>query len=68
MTAMHANNSRAWTPEEDERLKSLIVESRTPAEIALKLQRSVGAVYARAHRFRLSFKRVRKGLDQPLWR
>jgi hypothetical protein len=52
--------SRLWTPEDDERLKSMILAGRTPAEIAIKLRRSVAAVYARAHRFRLSFKRVIK--------
>jgi DNA-directed RNA polymerase specialized sigma24 family protein len=51
--------ARQWTPKEDEQLRSLIVGGRTPAEIAIKLRRSVGAVYARAHRFRLSFKRVK---------
>jgi DNA-binding CsgD family transcriptional regulator len=48
-----------WTPEEDERLRSMIVEGHSPAEISLQLQRSVSAVYARTHVLRLSFKRLR---------
>jgi hypothetical protein len=36
----------------------MVVAGRAPPEIALKLRRSVAAVYARAARFRLSFKLV----------
>jgi hypothetical protein len=52
--------SRQWAPAEDNQLRSLIVAGERPAEIAVRLRRSVGAVYARAHRFRLSFKRVQQ--------
>ena len=51
---------RQWTPEQDDQLRSLIVAGGRPAEIAVKLRRSIAAVYARAHRFRLSFKRVQQ--------
>jgi hypothetical protein len=46
-----------WTPEEEERLRSLISERLRPHEIAVKLHRTVDAVYKRAHKLRLSFKR-----------
>jgi hypothetical protein len=47
-----------WTREEDNQLKSMIVAGRTPAEVAVKLSRSVAAVHARAYQFGLSFKRI----------
>ena len=40
-----------WTLQEDEQLRSMIVAGRPPAEIAVKLRRSVAAVYARATAF-----------------
>ena len=52
--------SRQWAPNEDNQLRSLIVAGERPAEIAVRLRRSIGSVYARAHRFRLSFKRVQQ--------
>jgi hypothetical protein len=52
--------SRQWAPNEDNQLRSLIVAGERPAEISVRLRRSIGAVYARAHRFRLSFKRVQQ--------
>jgi hypothetical protein len=52
--------SRQWAPEEDNQLRSLIVAGERPAEIAIRLRGSIVAVYARAHRFRLSFKRVQQ--------
>jgi hypothetical protein len=52
-------DSRLWTPEDDEQLKSMVIAGRTPAEIATKLKRTTAAVQARARRFRLSFNRVR---------
>jgi len=52
--------SRQWAPHEDNQLRSPIVAGKRPAEVAARLHRSVGAVYARAHRFRLSFKRVQQ--------
>ena len=50
---------KAWTPEEEERLRSMISEGLRPHEIAVKLHRTVEAVYARAKRLRLSFKQRR---------
>ncbi|HZV04825.1 MAG TPA: hypothetical protein VE999_07055 [Gemmataceae bacterium] len=48
---------KPWTPEEEERLKSLISARLRPHEIAVKLHRTVQAVYRRAHELRMSFKR-----------
>jgi len=61
-SAARASLSRSWAPHDDEQLKSVIVARRAPAEIAMKLGRSTGAVYARAHRFRLSFEWVKAKL------
>jgi hypothetical protein len=48
-----------WTPEEDEKLRSLIQAGRRLAEISVKLQRSISAVRTRAYHLRLSFKRLK---------
>jgi len=53
------SRTKYWTPEEDERFRSMIVVGLRPPEIAIKLQRSVSALYARAHILRLSFKLLR---------
>jgi hypothetical protein len=50
---------KAWTPQEDERLTSMIVAGRRPAEIAVELRRTIPAVRWRASLLRLSFKRLR---------
>jgi len=49
-----------WTPEEEERLKSLISARLRPHEIAVKPHRTVQAVYTRAKKLRLSFKQQTK--------
>jgi hypothetical protein len=48
-----------WTPKDDERLKAMIIAGWAPREIAIRLMRSIAAVYARASLFGLSFKRVK---------
>jgi hypothetical protein len=48
---------KQWTPEEEERLRSMISERLRPHEIAVKLHRTVDAVSKRAHKLRLSFKK-----------
>jgi hypothetical protein len=48
---------KPWTPEEEERLRLLISERLRPHEIAVKLHRTVEAVYRRAQKLRLSFRR-----------
>ena len=52
---------KPWTPEEEERLRLLISERLQPHEIAVKLHRTVQAVYTRVKRLRLSFRRPRAG-------
>lgn len=49
-----------WTPEQDERLRSMMIAGSSPAAIGLTLQRSVAAIRARAHVLRLSFERPRR--------
>jgi hypothetical protein len=49
---------KPWTPDEEERLKSLMAERLRPHEIAVKLHRTVQAVYRRAQRLRLSFRQL----------
>jgi hypothetical protein len=58
MTGPRLFPTKLWTPEEDERLKSMIFAGRTAAEVAIKLGRTVGAVHSRARLLRLSFKRI----------
>jgi hypothetical protein len=49
---------KRWTLEEDERLKSMILAGGPPGDIAFKLNRSISAVYSRAHHLHLSFRRA----------
>jgi hypothetical protein len=57
------NQINKWTPEEDERLKTLLVEASTSIHlIAVKLKRSVVAVRSRASRLKISSRRRRLGL------
>jgi hypothetical protein len=58
MTGPRLFPTKPWTPEEDERLKSMIFAGRTAVEAAIKLGRTVGAVHAHARVLRLSFKRI----------
>jgi protoporphyrinogen oxidase len=53
--------NKLWTPEEDERLKSLIETSISLNLVAAKLQRSVSAVKNRAHVLKISVKRTTFG-------
>jgi hypothetical protein len=53
--------NKLWTPEEDERLKSLIETSISLNLVAAKLQRSVSAVKNRAHVLKISVKRTSFG-------
>jgi DNA-directed RNA polymerase specialized sigma24 family protein len=45
---------RDWTPDDDEVLRKMVLEGRSPTEIALELERSISAVKARAHRLGIS--------------
>jgi protoporphyrinogen oxidase len=53
--------NKLWTPEEDERLRSLIETSISLNLVAAKLQRSVSAVKNRAHVLKISVKRTSFG-------
>jgi hypothetical protein len=48
-----------WTPEEDKRLRMLIVAGKPIELIAAELRRSVPAVKTHAYALRISFKRVK---------
>jgi hypothetical protein len=54
-----SSRTKPWTSKEDERLRSMIIAGQRPPEIAIQLQRSVAAVNARAHKLRLSLKRLK---------
>jgi hypothetical protein len=53
--------NKFWTPEDDERLKSLIENSTSLNCVAAKLQRSVSAVKNRAHAQKISIARTVQG-------
>jgi hypothetical protein len=44
------NRIRLWTPEEDELLRKLVFANASPLDIAMRLERSISVVKARAHR------------------
>jgi hypothetical protein len=51
--------SKLWTPQDDERLRSLAMAGTDTSEIAMELERSVAAVRARVEKkLGLSLKRV----------
>jgi hypothetical protein len=58
MTGPRLFPTKQWTPEEDERLQSMIFARHTAAEVAIKLKRTIGAVHARARVLGLTFKRI----------
>jgi hypothetical protein len=43
------NNSKAWTSDEDERLRQLVISNASLSDIAEDLGRTASAVRARAH-------------------
>jgi DNA-directed RNA polymerase specialized sigma24 family protein len=43
-----------WTPDDDAALRKMVLEGRSPTEIAIELKRSLSAVKARAHRLGIS--------------
>jgi hypothetical protein len=51
-----------WTPEEDERLKTLLEANTSMHLVSVKLKRSVVAVRTRAGRLKISLRRTRFGL------
>ena len=61
MTMKSKTANKLWTPEEDERLKSLIETSISLNLVAAKLQRSVSAVKNWSHVLKISVKRTSFG-------
>jgi hypothetical protein len=56
------NRRNKWTPEEDERLKTLLEANTSILLVAVKLKRSVVAVRTRASLLKISLRRTRHGL------
>ena len=48
------NNAKAWTSDEDERLRKLVISNAPAFDIAADLGRTVTAVRARAQALRIS--------------
>jgi len=55
---MAQNDRNIWTPEEDNRLRTLLEAGRPTAFAAAELKRSVTAIKGRAYVLRISLKRV----------
>jgi hypothetical protein len=53
------NNWKAWTSDEDERLRQLVVSNASLSDIAEDLGRTVVAVKARAHAIGIALRRSR---------
>jgi hypothetical protein len=53
------SNTKAWTSDEDERLRKLIISNASVIDIAAELGRTVKAVRARAHALRIALARSR---------
>jgi hypothetical protein len=60
------NQMNKWTPEEDERLKTLLEVNISIHLVSVKLKRSVVAVRSRASRLRISLRRTRRGLKAKM--
>jgi len=56
---MAESDRNFWTPEEDNRLRTLLEAGRPIAFVAADLKRSESAVKARAYGLRISLKRVK---------
>ena len=59
---MSTNQINKWTPEEDERLKTLLEANTSIYLVAIKLKRSVAAVRTRAGLLKISRRRTQRGL------
>ena len=53
------SNAKAWTSDENERLRELIISNASVIDIAADLGRTVKAVRARAHALRIALGRSR---------
>jgi hypothetical protein len=58
MTLGRVIPSRAWTPEEDGRLRRLAEDGRSAAVIAERLKRSRGSVYMRVRKLGIRLRRT----------
>jgi hypothetical protein len=56
------NSAKAWTSDEDERLRKLIISNAPAFDIAADLGRTVSAVRARAQALRISLGSSRFGM------
>ncbi len=56
---MAENDRNIWTPEEDDRLRTLLGVGRSIPFVAADLKRSEAAVKGRAYVLRISLKRVK---------
>jgi hypothetical protein len=56
------NKTKAWTLDQDERLRELIISNASVIDIAADLGRTVKAVRARAHTLRIALGRSRFGV------
>jgi hypothetical protein len=57
--AKKLNNAKAWTSDEDERLRELVISNVSVIDIAADLGRTVKAVRARAYALRIALGRSR---------
>jgi hypothetical protein len=57
--AKKINNAKAWTSDEDKRLRELVISNASVFDIAADLGRTVKAVRARAHALRIALGRSR---------
>ncbi len=59
---MPANSAKAWSTEDDERLKALLEKGTHPAVVAAKLRRTATAVIGRASKIGISLRLIKLGL------
>jgi hypothetical protein len=59
ITTRRINNCKAWTSDEDERLREFVISNASLFDIADELGRTVVAVKARAHAIGIALRRSR---------
>jgi hypothetical protein len=62
IVAMAQNQSNAWTPEQDERLRAMFEAGNSKVLVAAKLKRTMSAIKARASVLKILVKRKKLGL------
>lgn len=55
---MAQDKRKLWTPDEDERLRQLVISGASVASTAEQLHRTVPAVVARAYAIGVTFRRI----------